>query len=67
MRRTNRPNATSNVREAAGIRSICSPQATLAAGRPLPTPLAERLEGHLATFATHLREGLLAASTVAVG
>ncbi|MGH2511899.1 MAG: transposase [Candidatus Limnocylindrales bacterium] len=35
-------------------------------GRPLPTPLAERLEGHLATFATHLREGLLAAST-AVG
>ena len=35
-------------------------------GRPLPTPLAERLDGHLATFATHLREGLLAAST-AVG
>lgn len=34
--------------------------------RPLPVTLAERLDGHLATFATHLREGLLAAST-AVG
>jgi transposase-like protein len=32
----------------------------------LPVELTERLEGHLATFATHLREGLLAAST-AVG
>lgn len=30
------------------------------------TPLAERLEGHLAVFAKHMREGLLAAST-AVG
>ena len=34
--------------------------------RRLPTTLAERLDGHLATFAAHLREGLLAAST-AVG
>lgn len=34
--------------------------------RRLPCALAERLDGHLATFATHLREGLLAAST-AVG
>lgn len=34
--------------------------------RPLPDALAERLEGHLATFTAHLREGLLAAST-AVG
>jgi putative transposase len=33
---------------------------------PLPATLAERIEGHLATFATHLREGLLAASS-AVG
>ena len=33
---------------------------------PLPTELTERLEGHLATFAQHMREGLLAAST-AVG
>jgi transposase-like protein len=32
----------------------------------LPVELTERLDGHLATFATHLREGLLAAST-AVG
>lgn len=30
---------------------------------PLPSQLTERLDGHLATFATHLREGLLAAST----
>jgi len=41
-------------------------------GRPaklvhsLPTELTERLEGHLATFAQHMCEGLLAAST-AVG
>lgn len=34
--------------------------------RPVPDGLAERIDGHLATFATHLREGLLAAST-AVG
>ena len=34
--------------------------------QPLPADLVERLDGHLATFATHLREGLLAAST-AVG
>jgi hypothetical protein len=33
---------------------------------PLPTQLTERPEGHLATFAQHMREGLLAAST-AVG
>lgn len=33
---------------------------------PLTVELTERLEGHLATFAQHLREGLLAAST-AVG
>jgi transposase-like protein len=33
---------------------------------PLPTELTERLDGHLATFAQHMREGLLAAST-AVG
>ena len=35
-------------------------------GRPLPATLAERLDGHLATFTAHLREGLLAASS-AVG
>ena len=35
-------------------------------GRPMPASLAERLDGHLATFAAHLREGLLAASS-AVG
>lgn len=34
--------------------------------RAVPDALAERIDGHLATFATHLREGLLAAST-AVG
>lgn len=34
--------------------------------RPLPATLVERIDGHLATFAGHLREGLLAAST-AVG
>ncbi len=34
--------------------------------RPLPTALVERIDGHLATFAGHMREGLLAAST-AVG
>lgn len=33
---------------------------------PLPAELTGRLEGHLATFAQHMREGLLAAST-AVG
>jgi transposase-like protein len=33
---------------------------------PLPIELTDRLEGHLATFAAHMREGLLAAST-AVG
>jgi len=32
----------------------------------LPVELTERLEGHLVTFAEHMREGLLAAST-AVG
>jgi putative transposase len=37
-----------------------------AAPRPLPAALVERIDGHLATFAGHLREGLLAAST-AVG
>jgi putative transposase len=30
---------------------------------PLPAELTERLDGHLAIFAAHLREGLLAAST----
>jgi putative transposase len=34
--------------------------------RPLPAELTESLQGHLATFAAHMREGLLAAST-AVG
>ena len=33
---------------------------------PIPDALAARLDGHLATFAAHLREGLLAASS-AVG
>ncbi len=36
------------------------------AGRGLPAELADALDGHLATFAEHVREGLLAAST-AVG
>lgn len=34
--------------------------------RPLPASLLGRIDGHLATFAGHMREGLLAAST-AVG
>jgi transposase-like protein len=34
--------------------------------RPLPAALLGRIDGHLATFAGHMREGLLAAST-AVG
>lgn len=36
------------------------------APRPLPASLLGRIDGHLATFAGHMREGLLAAST-AVG
>jgi hypothetical protein len=36
------------------------------AGRGLPAELAGAIDGHLATFAAHVREGLLAAST-AVG
>jgi len=33
--------------------------------RPLPAALVERIDGHLATFAGHMREGVIAASTAA--